>query len=122
MTPQDDHTTIRAVLEQRLLVLGGEIEAARLRGASQLESGAEVEDRKDQAAREERQEVGDAEFERDLQEFRAVRAALERLASGRYGVCIDCGEPIPRARLQVQPAAERCAACQAVAERRPASS
>jgi RNA polymerase-binding transcription factor DksA len=34
------------------------------------------------------------------------------LARGDYGVCEDCGEPIGAARLQAQPAALRCAACQ----------
>jgi len=41
-----------------------------------------------------------------------VEAALRRLDAGTYGDCAGCGEPIPLQRLLVQPAAERCAACQ----------
>ncbi len=42
-----------------------------------------------------------------------VRAALERLAKGSYGVCASCGESIPRARLEALPWATQCVACKA---------
>src|SRR5262245_46641789 len=41
-----------------------------------------------------------------------VRVAREALAAGTYGVCVDCGEPIPAARLTVVPDAVRCVPCQ----------
>lgn len=53
-----------------------------------------------------------AEGERDIEELRRIEAALERMTDGRYGECIDCGLQIPLARLKVEPAAERCIACQ----------
>jgi RNA polymerase-binding transcription factor len=37
-----------------------------------------------------------------------VELALERLASGEYGLCIDCGKEIPRERLEAIPEAVRC--------------
>ena len=37
-----------------------------------------------------------------------VVAALARLEAGTYGVCVDCGQPIPDARLEVRPEAARC--------------
>jgi RNA polymerase-binding transcription factor DksA len=37
-----------------------------------------------------------------------VDAALERLASGHYGVCEGCGKPIGAARLEAMPAARFC--------------
>lgn len=37
-----------------------------------------------------------------------VVAALQRLEDGTYGRCVDCGRPIPDARLQVRPEAARC--------------
>jgi RNA polymerase-binding transcription factor len=37
-----------------------------------------------------------------------VELALERLASGEYGRCIDCGKEIPRERLEAIPEAVRC--------------
>ncbi|MEX2291682.1 MAG: TraR/DksA C4-type zinc finger protein [Mycobacteriales bacterium] len=37
-----------------------------------------------------------------------VTAALARLDDGTYGTCLDCGQPIPDARLEVRPEAARC--------------
>jgi RNA polymerase-binding transcription factor DksA len=45
-----------------------------------------------------------------------IRAALQRLDDGTYGVCTDCGAAISEARLSVRPEAARCVACQAKAE------
>jgi len=41
----------------------------------------------------------------------ALRKALERLASGEYGYCEVCGEPIPKGRLEVDATARFCVAC-----------
>ena len=49
---------------------------------------------------------------RDIQELAGVEAALTRVADGSYGTCSHCGEPIGWSRLNVQPTAERCIACQ----------
>ncbi|WP_414039754.1 TraR/DksA family transcriptional regulator [Acidithiobacillus sp. M4-SHS-6] len=49
---------------------------------------------------------------REAQALRAVNLALERIRAGTYGICVDCGEEIPVARLRVEPEAERCVACQ----------
>jgi DnaK suppressor protein len=54
---------------------------------------------------------GQAEQLRD--ELEAVARAEKRLADGTYGVSIDSGEPIPDARLEAIPWAERTAAEQA---------
>jgi DnaK suppressor protein len=37
-----------------------------------------------------------------------VRRARRRLADGTYGICEVCGEPVPKARLEVRPWAARC--------------
>ena len=61
----------------------------------------------------------DLEFaldERETAELRQVDAALERIAAGTYGLCIDCGMAIPAARLHAAPEALRCIACQAKSE------
>ena len=41
-----------------------------------------------------------------------VLDALVRLDSGSYGVCVDCGKPVPEGRLEVKPEAARCLSCQ----------
>ena len=49
-----------------------------------------------------------AERERDRQELLGVEEALERMDTGRYGVCVDCGRQIPFERLQAVPATLYC--------------
>jgi DnaK suppressor protein len=49
-----------------------------------------------------------------------ARAALARLNAGSYGLCEDCATPIGRERLDAQPAATRCIACQRAEEERAA--
>jgi DnaK suppressor protein len=41
------------------------------------------------------------------EELAAVDRAEQRLADGKYGLSIESGEPIPDARLEAQPTAER---------------
>lgn len=46
-----------------------------------------------------------------------VTDALQRLASGTYGTCIDCGGLVPDGRLEAKPEAARCVTCQAKRDR-----
>jgi DnaK suppressor protein len=41
----------------------------------------------------------------------SIDAALARIATGSYGKCDDCGEPIAAARLDALPFATTCTAC-----------
>jgi len=43
-----------------------------------------------------------------LEKLRAIGEAEEELAAGTYGLCRECGEPIPLERLEVRPYATRC--------------
>jgi RNA polymerase-binding protein DksA len=54
---------------------------------------------------------------RESRELQDIEAALARIADGSYGVCIDCGEEIGRARLKAYPTARRCLPCQQQDER-----
>ena len=53
-----------------------------------------------------------AQFGNELAELQKIDAALSRIKAGTYGSCIACGTDIAPQRLQVQPAAARCLACQ----------
>jgi len=57
---------------------------------------------------------------RDVAELSEVEAALVRMDDGSYGTCVDCSEPIGWPRLNAQPTAERCIACQEKVEQRAA--
>ncbi len=48
----------------------------------------------------------------DSQKLKLIDFALERLASGEYGICVDCDNPISAKRLSAIPWASRCVACQ----------
>jgi DnaK suppressor protein len=48
--------------------------------------------------------------------LRRIASALERVESGEYGFCEDCGEPIGRGRLEFDPAADLCIDCATRAE------
>ena len=43
--------------------------------------------------------------------------ALARIDDGSYGVCVDCGKPVPEGRLEAKPEAARCVACQGKRDR-----
>lgn len=45
------------------------------------------------------------------EELQQVDDALARMDAGTYGVCANCGERIPAARLRVRPFAEYCVPC-----------
>ena len=51
-------------------------------------------------------------LELHLNELARIEAARARAAEGSYGLCSDCGDPIPFGRLQASPTALRCAECQ----------
>jgi DnaK suppressor protein len=52
----------------------------------------------------------------ETRELAAVNGALERVRSGRFGRCADCGGDIPFDRLKAEPWALRCLACESDAE------
>ena len=47
----------------------------------------------------------------DAKILQAIEAALERLDSGAYGLCRDCGEDIAAARLNAIPWTRVCIGC-----------
>lgn len=87
---------------------------AELDGLRGTEHGPELEE-------EAQTEQGLADVERlgaaERLELRRIDAALERLESGSYGTCAECGGEIERKRLVALPAAVHCAACATARER-----
>lgn len=41
-----------------------------------------------------------------------IDLALSKIDNGSYGVCVDCGQEIPRERLEAKPSVSLCLACQ----------
>ncbi|HUT49146.1 MAG TPA: TraR/DksA C4-type zinc finger protein [Alphaproteobacteria bacterium] len=40
-----------------------------------------------------------------------IKAALARLEAGEYSYCVECGDEIPAARLDIDPTSPRCIDC-----------
>lgn len=118
LATQNHLAQLRHLLNFRLRELRADVHAAQQAHHAAKLSGHEVEDRKDEAWQEQLDEIDQAQEARDLAEVALFEAALKRLDDGAYGDCTDCGEAIPLARLVVQPAAPRCAGCQARHEAR----
>ena len=87
---------------------------------SRVEHAREVllQDGDDAPQREGEREVDMALSDLETQQIGAVSEALLRLKAGRYGGCIDCGAWIPFNRLQAEPWALRCLACETLHESR----
>ncbi len=47
----------------------------------------------------------------DSEELRAIAAALGRIETGRFGICVRCGEAIESERLDLLPHTPFCADC-----------
>jgi DnaK suppressor protein len=46
-----------------------------------------------------------------------VQAALRREEAGGFGLCVECGEPVHKARLDAVPWARHCVVCQELQEK-----
>jgi DnaK suppressor protein len=55
------------------------------------------------------------------QRLAQIDQALSRIASGKYGICDRCGQPIASERMKAVPHATLCIQCQSKSEKRPAS-
>ena len=60
----------------------------------------------------ERQDQEQLIASRLMEQARRLRMALARVNEGEYGVCSECGAPIPPKRLVAVPDATTCVACQ----------
>lgn len=108
----------QSLLEARRESLRADMQAQeRLALQTHTDAAHEVVDQKDGATAQQQDEISSAQEQLELNELGAVEAALLRIAKGSYGVCADCGEDIPPARLALAPATLCCAPCQALRER-----
>jgi RNA polymerase-binding transcription factor DksA len=113
LNPQDIER-LQDQLDRREMTLRAEVKAVREESADapRRQAGDLVEDFGEQGEERIREAVRYAEQERDIEELRDIADARERIVAGTYGDCLDCGRDIPLQRLQAQPAARRCIACQ----------
>lgn len=63
------------------------------------------------------QQMAVANRQQDNQLLKLINNSLDRVDRQEYGYCLECGESIGFARLQVQPQAAFCVSCQEKLER-----
>lgn len=105
-------------LRARRAVLAEEVREERADSANELDRrrGREVQDRGDEANTDQWREANAAMIDHNEVEIQKIQAALSRMDSGTYGLCVNCGEPIGFDRLKAWPLANRCVECQSRAE------
>ena len=113
---------IRKRLEQdlktavgRLRQMGGAVAVEDLPGA--IGDNSPFADEMDEIQANESREIGFATRELLVDRVNRRSAALDRLAEGEYGTCVECGEPISPARLHALPEVQTCVRCQDHLER-----
>ena len=110
---------LRKTLDDRARALREEIRQTLIKSDSEQyrQIAAEVHELEDDSFADLMVDVNLAEIDRDLDELRAVDAAILRMSDGRYGSCDECGLKIDFDRLQATPFAVRCFDCQSLHER-----
>lgn len=68
-------------------------------------------DSQEQAVERENDEVLEGLAKETLESIGHIKAALERIELGQYGVCARCGEPIEEQRLIALPETRYCVDC-----------
>ncbi|HKU13894.1 MAG TPA: TraR/DksA family transcriptional regulator [Steroidobacteraceae bacterium] len=112
-------TAMKSRLRERAAQLRGEIQRTLERSSDEthVRIAEQARDSEDDSFSNLIVDLNLAEIDRDADELRRIDTALARLSEGSYGLCEDCGQPIPTARLQAEPTALRCVQCQEKYER-----
>lgn len=96
----------KAAMEARLEVLEGRMDEI----SEELDSH-QSQDWEELATEREGDEVLEGMGLSAQAEVRAIRAALERIATGEYGYCAKCGDEIAEERLDLLPYTPFCREC-----------
>jgi len=110
--------TLQGLLDQRAAKLRDAIAVAlRATGNSHAAGLANHLEETDEPVADLESAIEIAALEREVRELRAIESAQRRLHEPDFGLCEDCEAEIPYARLDANPTATRCLACQAQHER-----
>lgn len=109
----DSYAEIREILLAKQSELSRRLESIK----QNLLSGRSA-DSQEQAQELENAEVVDALGNETRAELNKIAKALDQIKNETYGICIDCGEEIPMARLKAYPFAVRCIRCATAEEAR----
>jgi DnaK suppressor protein len=117
MTPASDHTDLERDLRERLAEVRHQI--AALTAPPEQATGAQFGRRVGEGTADAISRFNDVGIANDLHAIEGrLERALEKLAEGSYGTCDECGEPIPRGRLEARPESVLCVECAQRSSRR----
>lgn len=104
------------ILREKRRNIAGEVENLRKAGLAQTGDGPM--DTADEASSsyEKLVSLGVGEAERII--IKSIDEALERIKTGEYGLCVECGGKISEARLKALPYADKCVECKSEEESR----
>ena len=105
---------IRKILLEEKEKIGVEIKSKQL-NLSEIER--DVGDEVDNSMVEQERELNLLLQDREKQHLEAIEEALQRIETGEYGFCDECGDQIDQKRLMVMPLAQLCITCQQNEER-----
>ncbi len=111
---------LRAELESRLVTLKLDMKGVRQNLVESAYSGTADNDsgnNADLSVEEQSQHLLLKEKVRTSTEYNNVVDALKKMDLGSYGICNDCGDPIPEKRLRATPSILNCLVCQEEFER-----
>ncbi|HBI29800.1 MAG TPA: hypothetical protein DDY54_09200 [Deltaproteobacteria bacterium] len=77
----------------------------------------DVGDEVDSSVNEQARELSLLMRDRNRERLEAIEEAIQRMQTGDYGFCEECGDPIPKRRLIAMPLARMCVNCQQDQER-----
>jgi len=86
-------------------------------GGNTLNLADSVHDASEESVADLLRDLNNALINQHLVALKQVNTAYQRLNTGHYGECSDCGEEIQWERLLNQPVASRCVACQSLREK-----
>ena len=99
-------------IEADLLARKFELEQKLTEMSKEQFSDGQVQDPGDQALTATMESLRMSLQDAEVEEYRGISRALERIKEGGYGLCVDCGNSISEKRLQSFPGTMRCLACQ----------
>lgn len=115
----EQRATLNSVLKERRRALEGELADHRQDLATLTLTLAErPQNSSSYPANANDREVEAALSDMDSAELAAVRRAQQHLQDDHFGICVDCAQAIPFARLLIEPEALRCVACASIFERK----
>jgi len=98
------------IYEERLLKRKAELDKRLHKIEHDLDEPVSL-DTEDRATEREDDEVMEAMGNSGLDELVAIEAALARIKDQTFGLCVDCGEDISTARLDIMPTVVKCKNC-----------